>query len=219
MESPVQSSDIDVRAYFATPVVFAELEDPEQLNLELRKTILDRRSADTGVSNSTQNSWRSGWDFASWGGEPSRRLLETFAAIGHDMTQIRPNEGQAQSTEIQWNLSARAVVNPRGESSQLHAHPNCFWSGVYFVDDGGVNNDPSVSGELELLDPRGPAPVMYSSRLRMNVPGGENAGDYQRIRPKSGLMVLFPSWLMHRVNEYQGAGTRISIAINLFVSN
>jgi hypothetical protein len=56
MESPVQSSDIDVRAYFATPVVFVELEDPEQLNLELRRTILDRRSADTNVSNSTQNS-------------------------------------------------------------------------------------------------------------------------------------------------------------------
>ena len=103
------------------------------------------------------------------------------------MTQIRPNESQSQSTDIQWNLSARAVVNPSGESGQLHAHPNCYWSGVYYVDDGGVTNDPSVAGELELLDPRGPAPVMYSSRLRMNVPGGENAGAYQRVKPKVAL--------------------------------
>jgi uncharacterized protein (TIGR02466 family) len=219
MEAPTQTFDIDVRAYFATPVIFVELEDPEKLNLELRQTILERRSTNISASESTQNTWRSGWDFASWGGEPSRRLLETFAAIGNDMTQTRLNENQAQSTEIKWNLSSQAVVNPCGENNQLYAHPNCFWSGVYFVDDGGNTNDHPVVNELELLDPRGLAPIMYNSNLRMNIPGGENAGAYHQIKPKSGLMVIFPSWLMHRVNSYQGTSTCISIAINLFVSN
>ncbi len=217
METTSQPTDVEVRAYFATPVVFAELEDPEQLNMELRQTILARRSEETGRPDSDAVSWRSGWDFASWGGETAKQLLESFAAISHDMTQIRPAENTSPSQEIPWSLSARAVVNPDGDASLAHAHPNCFWSGVYYADDGGITSDSSVAGELELFDPRGPAPVMYSSAVRMNVPGGENAGSYHRIRPKNGLMVIFPSWLQHSVTPYRGAGTRISIAINLFV--
>jgi uncharacterized protein (TIGR02466 family) len=218
MKSPAQISDIDVRAYFATPVVFAELENPEQLNLELRDTILSRRSEKTTVSNPAQNYWQSDWDFVSWGGEASRRLLETFAAIGNNMTQIRPDDSGSQTREIPWSLNARAVVNSSGENDLLHAHPNCFWSGVYYVDDGGIADDPSLAGELELFDPRGSAPVMYNSTYRMNVPDGESAGGFHRIRPQNGLMIVFPSWLLHGVSLYRGTGTRISIAINLFIS-
>ena len=217
METTSQQADVEVRAYFTTPVVLAELEDPEQLNMDLRQTILARRADESGGSHTANACWRSGWDFASWGGEPAKRLLESFAAISHDMTQIRPGENSAPSEEIQWSLSARAVVNPDGEAGLLHTHPNCFWSGVYYADDGGITDNSSVAGELELLDPRGPTPVMYSSTVRMNVPGGENAGGYHRIRPKSGLMVIFPSWLPHAATPYRGAGTRVSIAINLFV--
>ncbi len=217
METTSQQAEVEVRAYFTTPVVFAELENPEQLNIELRQTILERRTEETGRPQTDDVCWSSNWDFASWGGEAANRLLESFAAIGHDMTQVRPAENVSLSQEIPWSLSARAVVNPDGEASLLHAHPNCFWSGVYYVDDGGATNDSAVAGELELLDPRGPAPVMYSSAVRMNVPGGENAGGYHRITPKSGLMVVFPSWLQHAVTPYRGTGTRISIAINLFV--
>lgn len=217
MEKSEQQLDIEVRAYFATPIVFAELEDSERLNADLRETILVRREEEKGETDTSAYSWRSGWDFASWGGESAQKLLETFAAVGHDMTQIRPGKDNPQSHEIPWSLSARAVVNPLGEHDLLHAHPNCFWSGVYYVDDGGINDNLTAAGQLELLDPRGPGPVMYSSAVRMNVPGGENAGGYHRIRPKSGLLVVFPSWLLHGITPYRGNGTRISIAINLFL--
>ena len=217
MESSKQQLEAEVRAYFATPVLFVELENAEKLNENLREIILSRREKEMGEADKSAYSWYSGWDFASWGGESSQMLLETFASVGHDITQVRSDNDNSPSKEIPWSLSARAVVNPSGKDNLLHAHPNCFWSGVYYVDDGGINEDISAAGQLELFDPRGPGPAMYNSAVRMNVPGGENAGGYHHIKPKSGLMVVFPSWLLHGVTPYRGKGLRISIAINLFL--
>ncbi|MEZ5648896.1 MAG: putative 2OG-Fe(II) oxygenase [Alphaproteobacteria bacterium] len=35
------------------------------------------------------------------------------------------------------------------------------------------------------------------------------------LSPHAGMMVLFPSWLVHAVRPYRGTHTRISIAFNL----
>ena len=62
-------------------------------------------------------------------------------------------------------------------------------------------------GLLELLDPR-PFTEM------VNTPG-EPFGQKAIIRPRSGAMVIFPGWMYHFVNPYQGEGERISIAFNV----
>ena len=35
-----------------------------------------------------------------------------------------------------------------------------------------------------------------------------------RVKPRAGLMVLFPSWLAHSVNVFYSDTTRISVAFN-----
>ena len=47
------------------------------------------------------------------------------------------------------------------------------------------------------------------------MPGGQSIGASELLRPKPGLLLLFPSWLSHAVRPYRGAGVRISIAINM----
>ncbi len=42
-----------------------------------------------------------------------------------------------------------------GHGNEFHSHPGSFWSGVYYVDDGGIAADPALGGELEFMDPRG----------------------------------------------------------------
>jgi hypothetical protein len=44
---------------------------------------------------------------------------------------------------------------------------------------------------------------------------GMTAGRSELIYPKTGMMLIFPSWLQHSVMAYTGTGTRISIAFNL----
>ena len=67
------------------------------------------------------------------------------------------------------------------------------------------------------MDPRGPLPAMAAPHLGYAIPGGLSSGATERIRPKSGRMVLFPAWVMHQVRPYHGTAERISIAFNLTV--
>ena len=46
---------------------------------------------------------------------------------------------------------------------------------------------------------------------------GRSAGATERIRPKPGKLVMFPSWVFHQVRPYHGNAERISIAFNLTV--
>src|SRR5471030_2864039 len=108
-----------------------------------------------------------------------------------------------------------ANINRNGDGNGFHSHPGAYWSGVYYVDDGGIDADPALGGELEFLDPRGPLAMMNAPHLRMA--GALTAGATERLRPKAGRMVIFPAWLMHQVLPYRGGRERISIAFNLCV--
>jgi hypothetical protein len=35
------------------------------------------------------------------------------------------------------------------------------------------------------------------------------------IKPKAGLLILFPAWLSHSVEPWEGSGDRISVAMNI----
>ena len=66
-----------------------------------------------------------------------------------------------------------------------------------------------------MLDPRGPGPGHVCAAPEIRRRGRRLGGGAEIIRPKPGLLFLFPSWLMHQVRPYRGTGTRISIAFNL----
>ena len=68
-----------------------------------------------------------------------------------------------------------------------------------------------------MLDPRGPGPGMYAPALKFAGEDGQSAGAAETIRPRPGLLFLFPSWLFHQVRPYRGDSLRISIAFNLSV--
>ena len=121
-----------------------------------------------------------------------------------------------QADAFRWTAELWANVSRRGAANQTHAHPGSFWSMVYYVDDGYAGSpDKALGGELSFLDPRFPMVQMAAPDLRHR--GDDGAVDNQEVwmRPRSGLIVMFPSWLMHSVRPYAGGGTRISIAINL----
>jgi hypothetical protein len=55
---------------------------------------------------------------------------------------------------------------------------------------------------------------MYSPTLRFKGAGPEQVF---RLQPKSGTIVMFPSWLTHSVEPWDGEGERISIAFNIMI--
>lgn len=85
-----------------------------------------------------------------------------------------------------------------------------------YLDDGyDGSDDPALGGELQLLDPRMPMIRMTAPDLRLAGEDGQPQHNEISIRPRTGMIVLFPSWLQHAVRPFHGEGTRISIAINL----
>ena len=156
-----------------------------------------------------------------WGGAPAIKLLAFGRNFANRMTTDRsgnagggPHPGYFAVT---WTANMWANINRSGHGNEYHSHPGAFWSGVYYVDDAGIDADPSLGGELEFMDPRGPLPAMAAPHLGYAIPGGLSSGATERIRPKSGRMVLFPSWVLHQVRPYHGTAERISIAFNLTV--
>ena len=204
--------DLSFEPLFVTPLVTACLPGAEALNVELRRTILERERTTPGRRRTNDGGWQSGDDFAQWGGAAGSHVLEAALSIARRTTRPRSGPG---APPIEWKISAWANVNRAGHGNDLHIHPRAFWSGVYYVDDGGAWEDESVGGAIELSDPIGAAAVMYAPELEIAIPGAEAIGKRRVYTAAEGLLLQFPSWLPHAVGRYSGAGSRISIAWNI----
>lgn len=202
--------NIQVQPLFATPVAVSEMPNALELNAALLATIEAKAASAPSTQHSNLGGWQSSWDLAEWGGPEVKTVLEHARAVADRLTADR----QGRPARIDWAVNAWANVNRTGHGNEFHTHPGSFWSGTYYVDDGGVGADPSLGGEFEIQDPRGVAPAMYAPHLAFNLPGGLAAGASETISPRAGLMLLFPAWLSHAVRPYRGAAQRVSIAFN-----
>ncbi len=203
--------EIAVKGLFATPVAAVEVPGAAALNRELERIILQRRAETPSVQASNAGGWHSDRHIAVWGGAPIATILDIARGVATQMTADR----NGKPVRPAWTVQAWANVNGPGDGNICHYHPGAFWSGTYYVDDGGCATDASLGGEFEMLDPRGPGPGMYAPALKFAGEDGTSAGSGETIRPRPGLLFLFPSWLYHQVRPYRGNGLRISIAFNL----
>jgi uncharacterized protein (TIGR02466 family) len=204
------SNGLQVVSLFATPIVLIDLPDAAALSADLRRTILEREKSHPGTEHSNLGGWQSEWDMDRWGGAPAIKLLAVARNSANKVTTNR----QGQPVSIAWKANMWANINRTGHGNEFHSHPGSFWSAVYYVDDGGIDADPSLGGELEFMDPRGPGPAMYAPQLAFGS-AGLSVGANEVVRPRAGRMVMFPSWVLHQVRPYRGKAERISIALNL----
>jgi uncharacterized protein (TIGR02466 family) len=195
-----------VEHVFSTPVIVDHLPDAESLNAELETLILERRAVDPGIQRSNAGGWHSALDLLHWGGEPARRVAVRTVELADAMTlDTEAAEGERRG----WLLEAWANVNESGAGNAPHYHGASYWSAVYYVRAGEGEGE---GGELVLHDPRFPYLDMHAPDLRFRDSGGEQL---IHTSPRSGMLILFPSWLTHSVAPWRGEGQRISIAINL----
>jgi uncharacterized protein (TIGR02466 family) len=204
---------------FPTPLVTYNVPEAVALNADLRRVIEQREQSQPSTQHSNQGGWQSSWDMDRWGGVPAIKLLAIGRNLANRVTMDRKGNlgGPHPGYVVTWTANMWANINRSGHGNEFHSHPGAFWSAVYYVDDGGIADDESLGGELEFMDPRGPLPAMFAPHLAYATPGGLAAGATERVVPKAGRLVMFPSWLLHQVRPYRGTATRISIAFNLTV--
>jgi uncharacterized protein (TIGR02466 family) len=194
----------------------AEIAAGSTLAGELRELILAREALDEGISRSNAGGWQSGTEFQSWGGAPGRLLLDAICAIANENSVVHA-DGALVRRPIDWRIDSWANVNRCGDSNLRHLHPGGVWSGSFYVDDGGIGGEDRLGGAIEFCDPRGPLPLMVAPTVKIAIGGCVSAGLRERLYPKAGTLVMFPSWLEHAVAPYFGGGTRISVAFNLSI--
>jgi uncharacterized protein (TIGR02466 family) len=204
---------MNVRSLFPTPLIVTEVETGSSLIAELRRIILAEEEKSQGVARSNEGGWQSADDLLSWAGPAGEALMAGIAGILNGSTATFEN-GALQRTPLDWKFQAWANVNRSGHANAIHFHPGSYWSGTFYVDDGGIDGREDLGGAIEFKDPRGPLPLMYAPAVKMTFDGCVNAGLAERLYPRTGQLILFPSWLAHSVLPYTGTGTRISVAFN-----
>ena len=201
---------MNVAILFGTPIVIDDLADAGALNAALSTTIFAREKSHPGTQHSNLGGWQSDWEMDRWGSAAAIKLL----AIGRNTANRVTCDRSGKPVTVAWKADMWANVNRSGHGNEYHLHPASVWSVVYYVDDGGIDADPALGGELEFMDPRGPLPAMNAPHLAFAMPGGLSGGATERVRPKAGRMVLFPAWMMHQVRPYRGTATRISAVMS-----
>ena len=99
------------------------------------------------------------------------------------------------------------TILEKGDQSQQHCHKNSFYSGVYYFDE----YEQGEGGKLEFQTPLINFPDFYL------IPEKWNSLNTRviEITPVKNLLVLFPSYLLHRVLPYHGTSLRKSLAFNI----
>jgi uncharacterized protein (TIGR02466 family) len=198
---------------FATPFVVDQLQSEAGMAM-LREAVEAEMARDVGgMTISNIGGWHSNTQMVDWGGEAARALAYKAMTMADAQTvDVR----SPQESRFGWIPEMWANVNRKGDANQYHTHPGSFWSAVAYLDDGYQgSDDPALGGELQLLDPRMPMIRMTAPDLRLLDAGGQPMPSEVSVRPRTGMIVMFPSWLQHAVRPFHGEGTRISIAINL----
>jgi uncharacterized protein (TIGR02466 family) len=191
---------------FPTPIIRYRWPDCEQINADLRSSILNAEAtADSRFAN-VIGGWATSKSFLAWDVPCIRELaahIEGLLESAIAQTARSSNTlGLSSFTMQSW-----ANVLRSGGYHAPHAHPNCYWSGAYYVSVGKTDDSTPFNGQIELFDPR--------SAVNASVLPGSIFQNKCRIEPEPGLAVLFPSWVKHMVHPFHGEGERISVAFNL----
>ena len=210
--------EINVRPVFSTPLLVFTVAGHERINTELSRLILQREAAQPTFSDYEVVGWSSPHDLSmlEWAEKPLGDLFGPVMEVAKQMTEYSERASDRRSGRPDWQVvEVWANVQRKGGSNAAHPHPGSFWSGVYYVDVGDVGGQPGQGGELQLYDPRGCLPRMLAPYLRYGMPELHDAGRNISFVPSPGQCVLFPGWLFHAVNAYNGSSPRISVAFNL----
>ncbi len=160
--------------------------------------------------NGTRRTNAGGWHYAFDLFDLQDPLVAEFRNIMKQHVQGFINHFRSENRKKKDNFRLRGWINVNrpNDFNLLHSHPGCFLSATYYV-----KVPPAIKGgEIYFRDPRGPAVAMYETP-DIDLPW-VGSGMGVPILPDTGHLLIFPAWLEHRVEPFEGEGERISIAFN-----
>jgi len=194
------------RSLFATRLYEAMIDD-EQLLGELAHSIRSLAEDDeAGRRWSREKGYKGYTSYASLNDLPKRD--PAFAELQRDLVRHAATFAQ----ELAFDLGRKPkldslwvnLLKPGGHHS-AHIHPHSILSGTFYVD------VPDRSGAIRFEDPR--LPMMMAAPVRMD-DAPEELRTFVAVQPRSGLLLMWESWLRHEVQPGTTKADRLSISFN-----
>ena len=170
----------------------------------LKEDIYLLRQNDTGFNLSNNEGWHSTSDLFLKKEETFQKVCSTCAKSIASIMQSYDSKFNPDLFDARF--SGWINVNPKGGSNNLHSHPNSHWSGVLYVQQ--PSEVEGFSGMIEFVNPNQEGRELAKILPKM---GFDNM---VRIRPRTGQLVIFPSYLLHSVYPNKSNQDRITIAFN-----
>ncbi len=217
----MDSNDVTITPGFATPFVVRRMANPERLNAQLKELFLEREKEGDKWKEPVDTltlkvkTFESHFELFNWPERCVQKLkMFCFETLGHTLQQVNGNTPEELANFKIYNHTWFHITRNGGYMG-THNHPMASWSGVYCVDDGGVDENNPDSGNLRFLDPRGSTNMFMD--CANNKPQGAFATGVRTYRATPGQLVIFPSYIMHDVSPFTADGTRIVVAFNAWV--
>ena len=183
--------------HFPTPIYIADIKHPT-LNQELERDIVTWSKQDKGIVRTNVQGWHS---------TTNMHELPEYQKLVRMLYECQKTIYEQEHYESEPFLGNMwANINPPGGSNRAHIHPNSLWSGVYYV------KAPQNSGQLKIEDPRSVA--LMSRPRQKDVPKPDRLLREHHYEPKTGRLIMFPSWLNHCVDPNNSNDIRISVSFN-----
>ena len=213
-----QEPNVESIAAWTTSMFVVELPEHDVLKEDLLPhTYQVRKSADTAIASQVavsakNNLFESQLNFlesdAQGVNELKLVLEELVSAVVEQVNSASLEDGQGLYASI---VESWCHITEKGGYHDAHSHPNCSWCGIYYLDAGDCELN-SRSGINRFYDPRNCANQYHDAGTQYL----DATGVWDFV-PKSGQVVIFPSYLKHSALPYFGEKDRVVIAFNCVV--
>lgn len=163
----------------------------------------ERRRDPQGIRLSQVHGWHSPMDLAAREAPHFKHLIKAISNAVSGLVDERATERGVAVPSYAWRVLAWAIVLDPGGYNRVHDHPDSDFSVAFYIDAG----DPKtpLGGRLSLMDPRRDATLL---------PGLDLDPTTLDLAVKTGMLVVFPSYLPHAVHPYDGSRPRIVLSAN-----
>ena len=187
--------------FFSTPIWINEINNYENINIELKNFIYEEKEQDPlGTNKSNVKGWHSKeFDLKN------ENLKNFVSEISKNIGSAIKDMGWDLETQLVKITSMQAIINSKEAFNEKHHHGNSALSAAYYV------KAEQNAGNIVFFDPRQANVFHHPVSKEVN---NINA-QVQSVTPKAGTLVLFPSYLEHKVNPNLSNEERIVISFNV----
>jgi uncharacterized protein (TIGR02466 family) len=193
---------------FVTKLYTARLARPRALNAALEKTCLGLAKDDKAGAR-----WSREHDYCGYTSYASLNDLTRRASVFAELQEQLEKHAEVFVRALDFDMAGKRLaldslwVNVMREDAvhTAHIHPHAAISGTYYV------SVPKGAAPIQFEDPR--LGMMMAAPVKKKSARPENQ-TFVRVQPKAGTLLLWESFLRHKVTRNKARGTRISISFN-----